>query len=194
MDVSKGERFNLTKETGGDEHFYIGLGWNAGQDHDLDASVFGSTYNAAGDPKLTSDKHFVYFRNLKTPSGSIVHSGDNLTGDGDGDDEQIRIHLDKLDAEGVQEVSIVVTLYNAVSKGQNFGQVSRAYVRVCQMDSAGNPTTELVKFLLSDDYSKFTAVQIGQIYKRDDGAWAFNPTGVGYENAGIGEVLAYYAN
>ncbi len=187
-DVVKGERFNLTKESGGATDFYVGLGWNAGDSHDLDASAFVLDEN----DKLVSDKHFIYFQNLNAPDGSVQHSGDNLTGDGDGDDEQIRLHLSKLPANTGQ-ISLVVTLYDAVRKRQNFGQVSKAYVRVCNMDAAGNPTTELVKFPLSDDYSKFTALQVGSIYKRDDGAWAFNPTGTGFENAGLGEILQHYA-
>lgn len=197
-DVAKGERFNLTKGNAGDHNFYVGLGWNAGDSHDLDASVFALD----GNGKLVSDKHFVYFSNLKSPDGAIVHSGDNLTGEGDGDDEQIRFYLDKLDPR-VEELSIVVCIYQANTKHQNFGQVSKAYVQVASMDAAGNPPTvsdgrgglkvdPLTRFPLSDDYGKFTAIQVGSIYKRDDGEWGFNPTGVGFEGAEIGDILKHY--
>lgn len=200
VDVSKGERFNLTKESGGKTDFYVGLGWNAGQNHDLDVSVFGLDANG----KLVSDRHFVYFSNLRSPDGGIVHSGDNLTGDGDGDDEQLRFYLDKLDPR-VEELSIVVCLYQAKARGQNFGQVSKAYVQVASMDASGNPpmvddgrggtkVDALVRYPLSDDYSKATAIQVGSIYKREDGGWAFNPTGVGFEGQEIGDILAHYAN
>jgi tellurium resistance protein TerD len=196
-EVVKGERFNLTKESGGDTNFYIGLEWtapaNATSTFDLDGSVFACAYDANEDPKLVSAGHFVYFKQLKSADGAIIHSGDNLTGDDtdDADDEQIRVYLDKLDPR-VQEISIIANIYDAVKKGQNFGQVKKAAIRICQMDGQGNPTTELLKFNLTEDYSKFTALQFGQIYKRDDGQWAFNATGVGFENADLGTVLAIY--
>lgn len=194
--LSKGEKFNLSKETGGDTNFYIGLEWTpptGGQTYDLDGSIFACAYDADDNPKLVSKGHFVYFKQLQSSDGAIVHSGDNLTGldTDDNDDEQIRVYLDKLDPR-VQELSIIVNIYDAIRKNQNFGQVKKASIRICQMDAAGNPTTELLKFNLSEDYSKFTALQFGQIYKRDDGAWAFNPTGQGFENADLGTVLNVY--
>lgn len=203
VEVAKGQRFNLTKESGGQQAFYVGLGWDApeksnGHNFDLDVSVFG--LDASG--KLVDDKHFVYFGNLRTASGSIVHSGDNLTGDGAGDDEQIRVYLDKLDPK-VEQISVVVCIYQAAARGQNFGQVNRAAVQVATMDAAGNPPTKtnargetvvdsLVRYPLSDDYSAYTAIQVGSIYRREDGDWAFNPTGVGFENTEIGDIVRHY--
>ena len=211
-EVAKGERFNLTKGSGGQLDFYVGLGWNAGENHDLDVVVFGLDQNG----KLVSDDYFVYYGLAATQGapfsskdGSIRHSGDNLTGDAPGDDEQVRVSLGKLDPR-VEELSIVVVIYDAENRRQNFGQVSKAHVQVATMDAAGNPPTvddgrggtkvdALVKYPLSDDYSVNTAVQVGSIYRRDDGAWAFNPTGVGFGNTanneyvGLREILQHYA-
>ena len=183
--LQKGERFNLTKGGGGDTAFYVGLSWdeptahNSAFDFDLDVSAFACEYDANEDPKLISDKHFIFFNNLKAPDGSIIHAGDNRTGAGDGDDEMIRFYLDKMDAR-VREISIIVDIYDAASRGQNFGMVRKGKIRICRMDAQGNPTEELAKFNLSEDYSAFSAVQPGSIYKRDDGEWAFNPTGAGF--------------
>lgn len=202
-EVSKGQRFNLTKASGGQQAFYVGLGWDApeqasGQKFDLDVSVFGLDENG----KLVDDKYFVYFGNLRAPNDSVVHSGDNLTGEGDGDDEQIRVYLDKVDPR-VEQLSIIVCVYDARNRGQNFGQVNRASVQVATMDATGNPPTKtdsrgrtvvdsLVRYTLSDDYSSHTAVQVGSIYRREDGDWAFNPTGVGFENTEIGDIVRQY--
>lgn len=198
QELVKGEKFNLSKESGGAENFYVGLGWSANSDpdphknYDLDVSAFGCTYNAADDPKLTSPGHFVYFKQLQSADNAIMHSEDNLTGEGDGDDEWIVVDLSKLDPR-VQEISVVVNIYDAVKKGQNFGQVRKAYIRVCHLNADGTPGDELLKFSLSDDYSKFTAVHFGSIYKREDADWAFNAAGVGFENAGLSEILAAYS-
>lgn len=204
VSLNKGERFNLTKGSGGASDFYIGLQWdtpaatNSGAEFDLDASIFGCTYDSADDPKLLRDDYFVYYGRAPSPGapfesgdGSIKHSGDNRTGAGDGDDEQIRIYLNKLDPR-VQELSIICDIYDAQARGQNFGQVRKGKIRICKMDSAGNPTEELAKFNLSDDFSAFTAVQPGSIYKREDGDWAFNATGAGFAG-GLSAAIALYS-
>lgn len=208
-EVSKGERFNLSKASGGKQDFYVGLGWDTGAD--LDVVVFG----LGADGKLISDDYFVYYGLAPRPGapfsskdGSIQHSGDNLTGDAPGDDEQLRLHLDKLDPR-VEELSIVVCIYEARKRGQNFGQVRKAHVQVATMDASGNPPVvddgrggtkvdALVRYPLSDDYGVNTAIQVGSVYKRDDGEWAFNPTGVGFGNTAaneyveLGDIVQHY--
>ncbi len=201
--LQKGERFNLSKQSGGDRAFYIGLSWetptaaNSAHNFDLDASIFGCEYDANDDPKLVNDDYFVYYGLAPRPGapfqckdGSICHSGDNTTGEAEGDDEQVRIYLDKLDAR-VRELSIIVDIYDAVNRGQNFGMVRKGKIRICKMDATGNPTEELASFNLSEDYSAFTAVQPGSIYKRDDGDWAFNPAGAGFAG-GLAAAAALY--
>ena len=205
FNLSKGERFNLTKETGGKTNFYIGVEWDTpkqagGHDFDLDTSIFGCAIDANDDPKLFREDYFVYYGRAASPGapffsedGAIHHSGDNRTGAGDGDDEQVRIYLDKIDPR-TEEIAIVVTLHDAAIRGQNFGQVRKAKVRICEMDDSGNPTTELRRFELTEDYSAFTALVFGQIYKRGDGDWAFNAVGQGIPNGTLQQIVENYKN
>jgi tellurium resistance protein TerD len=166
--------------------FVIGLGWDTnasstGSSFDLDASIFVLGENK----KLLSDEHFVFYNNLKTPDGSVEHTGDNLTGDGDGDDEQVKVDLSKIDAKAV-EICIVVTIHDAETRKQNFGQVRNSFVRV--FDAATN--SDIIKYELEEDFSIETAVEFGRLYKRN-GEWKFEAVGMGMKG-GLQDFLNKY--
>lgn len=165
--------------------FTIGLGWDTnssttGTAFDLDASVFVLGENK----KILSDAHFVFYNNLKTPNGAVEHTGDNLTGDGDGDDEQIKVDLSQIDANAT-EICVVVTIHDAENRKQNFGQVRNSFVRVFD----GN-NTELLKYELEEDFSIETAVEFGRIYKRNN-EWKFEAVGSGMKG-GLQDFLNKY--
>jgi len=169
INLQKGQRENLDAPK-----FTIGLGWDTnssstGADFDLDASVF-----LLGDnKKLLTDEHFVFYNNLVSPDGSVEHTGDNLTGDGDGDDEQVKVDLSKIDAK-VAELCIVVTIHEATARRQNFGQVRNSFIRIVDAST----DQEILKYELEEDFSIETAVEFGRIYKRE-GKWKFEAVGVG---------------
>ena len=181
INLQKGQRENINAPK-----FTIGLGWDTnssstGVDFDLDASVF-----ILGDnKKVLSDSHFIFYNNLKSPDGSVEHTGDNLTGDGDGDDEQIKIDLTKIDSS-VKEICIVVTIHDAETRKQNFGQVRNSFIRI--VDDSNN--TELVKYELEEDFSIETAVEFGRIYNRE-GQWKFEAIGMG-QKGGLDDFLNKY--
>lgn len=166
--------------------FTIGLGWDTnssatGSGFDLDASVFIMGDNK----KLLSDEHFVFYNNLKSPDGSVEHTGDNLTGAGDGDDEQIKVDLSKIESK-VSEICIVVTIHEAEARKQNFGQVRNSFVRIVNADT----NEEVLKYELEEDFSIETAVEFGRIYKRND-EWKFEAVGVGMKG-GLQDYLNKY--
>jgi tellurium resistance protein TerD len=181
INLQKGQRENINAPK-----FTIGLGWDTnssstGTAFDLDASVF-----ILGDQKkLVADEYFVFYNNLISPDGSVEHTGDNLTGDGDGDDEQIKIDLSKTDAK-VNEISLVVTIHEAESRKQNFGQVRNSFIRI--FDAVTNEV--LLKYELEEDFSIETAVEFGRIYKRE-GNWKFEAVGVGMKG-GLQDYLNKY--
>ena len=181
INLQKGQRENINAPK-----FTIGLGWDTnssstGVDFDLDASVF-----ILGDnKKMLSDSHFIFYNNLKSPDGSVEHTGDNLTGDGDGDDEQIKIDLTKIDPS-VKEICIVVTIHDAETRKQNFGQVRNSFIRI--VDDSNN--IELVKYELEEDFSIETAVEFGRIYNRE-GQWKFEAIGMGLKG-GLEDFLNKY--
>jgi len=186
INLSKGGRVNLSKEAPGLKKALLGLGWDAnasdtGKDFDLDASVF----LIGADGKTPTDQDFVFYNNLKSPNGSVEHTGDNRTGEGDGDDEAIRVNLDAV-PENIQEIIVVVTIHEAQERGQNFGQVRNAYVRIVDEDT-GN---EILKYELDEDFSAETAVEFGKLYRKD-GSWRFQAVGEGY-NAGLQKFVDKY--
>ena len=174
VSLSKGGNVSLSKEAPGLKAVLVGLGWDArstdGGDFDLDASAF----LLKEDGKVRSDGDFIFYNNLKSSDGSVEHTGDNLTGEGEGDDEAIKIALDKVPAE-VQKVSITVTIHEAESRRQNFGMVGNAYIRV--LNQADNK--EIARFDLSEDMSTETAMIFGEIY-RHSGEWKFKAIGQGF--------------
>lgn len=166
--------------------FTIGLGWDTnssstGSSFDLDASVFILGENK----KLLSDEHLVFYNNLKSPDGAVEHTGDNLTGDGAGDDEQILVDLSKISAQA-SEICVVVTIHEAETRKQNFGQVRNSFVRI--FDASTNEV--ILKYELEEDFSIETAVEFGRIYKRE-GKWKFEAVGVGMKG-GLEDYLNKY--
>lgn len=125
---------------------------------------------------MLSDQHLVFFNNLKSPSGAVEHTGDNLTGDGDGDDEQVLVDLSKIENDAT-EICIVVTIHEATSRNQNFGQVRNSFIRIFDTTSG----EEMLKFELDEDFSIETAVEFGRIYKRN-GEWKFEAVGMGMKD------------
>ena len=181
INLEKGQREKITIP-----NFRVGLGWDSnssatGDAFDVDASVF----ILGSDGKLISDNHFVFFNNLESPDGAIKHSGDNLTGAGEGDDEVINIDLSKAAAD-VFEITFVVTIHKADDKRQNFGQIRNSFIRVV------NQTTndEIVKYELDEDFSIETAVEFGRLYKRND-EWKFEAVGNGMKG-GLQDFLTKY--
>jgi tellurium resistance protein TerD len=181
VSLTKGGNVSLSKQAPGLSAVLVGLGWDArttsGADFDLDASAL--MLNASG--KIVSDSHFVFFNNLVSPDGSVEHTGDNLTGAGDGDDEAIKVDLIGVPVE-VDRIVIAVSIYEAEVRGQSFGQVRNAYIRVLnQADEA-----ELTRYDLSEDASSETAMIFGELY-RNAGDWKFRAVGQGYASglAGI---------
>ncbi|MEW2218824.1 TerD family protein [Streptomyces sp. NPDC006990] len=174
VSLSKGGNVSLTKEAPNLTAVIVGLGWDArtttGSDFDLDASALLT--NAEG--KVANDQNFVFFNNLKSPDGSVEHTGDNLTGEGEGDDEVIKVNLAGVPAE-VEKIVFPVSIYEAESRQQSFGQVRNAYIRVVnQADNA-----ELARYDLSEDASTETAMVFGELY-RHGAEWKFRAIGQGY--------------
>ena len=178
VNLAKGQRVSLDKNM---NMALIGLGWDTnrydgGKDFDLDASAF--LLNADG--KVRKDEDFIFYANLKSSDGSVTHTGDNLTGEGDGDDEVLIIDFSKVPAD-IQKIAITVTIYDAQVRGQNFGQVSNAYVRVARMANENDMVgTEVLKFDLAEEFSVETALVVCEIYK-NNGEWKFNAVGAGYQ-------------
>jgi tellurium resistance protein TerD len=181
INLQKGQRESINAPK-----FVIGLGWDTnssatGAAFDLDASIFVMGDNK----KLLSDENFVFYNNLVSPDGAVEHTGDNLTGDGDGDDEQIKVDLSKIDPRAT-EICIVVTIHEADSRRQNFGQVRNSFIRI--FDAATN--ADILKYELEEDFSIETAVEFGRIYKRNN-EWKFEAVGVGMKG-GLQDYLNKY--
>lgn len=175
INLQKGQKVDLTKGNPGLSKLIVGLGWDTnkydgGADFDLDASAFLLGDNG----KVPSDSDFIFYSNLQHSSGAVVHTGDNLTGEGDGDDEVIKVDLSKVPAS-ISKIDFTVTIYDAQSRGQNFGQVSNAYIHVVD-ETTG---TELIRYDLGEDFSVETAVVVGEMY-RNNGEWKFNAIGSGF--------------
>lgn len=186
IQLSKGQRIDLTKGNPALQNIIIGLGWDVktfdgGAEFDLDASAF--LLNDQG--KCRQDLDFIFYNNLVSTDGSVEHTGDNRTGEGDGDDEQIKIHLNKVPAD-VQRIAITVTIHDAEARHQNFGQVENAFVRLVDEDQ-GN---EVLRFDLGEDFSIETAVVFCELY-RNNGEWKFNAVGSGYQGGLASLVSAY---
>lgn len=179
ISLNKGGNISLSKTDPTLKNIAAGLGWDAratdGNDFDLDASAF--LLNADG--KVRSDADFIFYNQTKSPCGSVEHTGDNLSGAGDGDDETINIALDKIPAD-VQKVAITVTIHDADARKQNFGQVSNAFIRIVNRDN----NQEVARYDLSEDASVETAMVFGEIY-RHGGEWKFRAVGQGY-SGGLG--------
>lgn len=186
--LSKGGNVSLTKEAPNLTAVSVGLGWDVrgttGGDFDLDASAIGLDSNK----KSVDDLFFVFYNNLRSPDGAIEHTGDNRTGEGEGDDESINIDLVALSPK-VESIVFPVSIHDADSLGQNFGQVVNAFIRV--VDRADN--RELARFDLSEDASTETAMVFGELYRRGQ-EWKFRAIGQGYASGLTGIVRDYGIN
>lgn len=175
IQLSKGQRVDLTKTNPGLTKVMIGLGWDTnkysgGAEFDLDASAFLVDANN----RCQQETDFVFYNNLQHPSGSVTHTGDNRTGEGDGDDEKILVDFSKIPAN-IDRIGITVTIHDAETRSQNFGQVSNAFVRVVNEEGG----EELIRFDLGEDFSIETAVVICELY-RHGSDWKFNAIGSGF--------------
>lgn len=176
ISLSKGQKVDLTKGNPGLTKVVVGLGWDVnkydgGNDFDLDTSVFLLAENG----KVASEADFVFYNNTTGGNGSVVHSGDNRTGDGDGDDESIIIDLQGVPAS-VQKIAFTITIHDGDARNQNFGQVSNSYVRILNEQN----NEELIRYDLGEDFSIETALVVGELY-RHNGEWKFSATGSGYQ-------------
>lgn len=175
ISLSKGGNVSLTKSAPGLTNILIGLGWDAratdGAGFDLDASGFMLTTEG----KVRSDADFIFFNQPASADGSVKHLGDNTTGAGDGDDEQITVDLTKVPAD-VDKIAIAVTIHDAEVRKQSFGMVSQAFVRVVN----ASDNAEIVRYDLSEDFSIETALIFGEIY-RNSGEWKFRAVGQGFQ-------------
>lgn len=176
VSLSKGQKVDLTKTNPGLTNVVVGLGWDTnkydgGSDFDLDTSVF--LLSESG--KVSTEADFVFYNNPQGAGGAVVHTGDNRTGAGDGDDEQVKVNLTAVPAN-VQRIAFTITIHDADSRNQNFGQVSNAYARIF------NETTgeELIRYDLGEDFSIETAIVVGELY-RHNGEWKFSAIGSGYQ-------------
>jgi tellurium resistance protein TerD len=188
VSLSKGGNVSLTKEAPGLTAVVIGLGWDVrsttGTDFDLDSSAIV----AKVDGKAVSDKHFVFFNNLTTPDGTVEHTGDNTTGEGSGDDEQVKVNLAGMAAE-VDKIVFAVSIYDADARSQSFGQVRNAFIRV--VNQAGG--AEIARYDLSEDASTETAMVFGELY-RNGAEWKFRAVGQGYASGLTGIARDYGVN
>ncbi|MGW2816299.1 TerD family protein [Streptomyces sp. NPDC001415] len=188
VSLAKGGNVSLSKEAPGLTAVTVGLGWDVrtttGTDHDLDASAL--LCNESG--KVLSDSHFVFYNNLTSPDGSVQHTGDNLTGEGEGDDETINIDLTSVPGP-VSKIVFPVSIHDAQARGQSFGQVRNAYIRV--INQAGG--AELARYDLSEDASTETAMVFGELY-RHGAEWKFRAVGQGYASGLAGIASDYGVN
>ncbi len=186
ISLKKGQKVSLTKDAPGLTKVVVGLGWDVnaydtGGDFDLDAAAF-----LLGDSgRVASSDDFVFYGNLKHTSGAVEHLGDNLTGAGDGDDEQIKVDLTKV-PDPVARIAFTATIYEAEERRQNFGMVSNAFIRIYN-EASGE---ELLRYDLGEDFSIETAVVFGELYK-NNGEWKFNAIGSGYQG-GLAALCANY--
>ena len=195
VNLQKGQRVDLTKGNNGLSKILVGLGWDASApasgrglfakkaaNIDCDASVL--MINNLG--KLNNIENVIYFGHLKSSCGSVTHTGDNMTGDGDGDDEQILVDLLKIPAD-IDKLIFVVNIYDCVNRHQDFGMINNAFIRV--VNTSGNQ--ELLKYNLSENYAGKTSLILGEIY-RNNGEWKFSATGEGTNDASLKAIISRY--
>ena len=188
VSLTKGGNVSLTKIAPGMTAVFVGLGWDTrtttGADFDLDASAL--LCDASG--KAVDDAHFVFFNNLKSPDGSVEHTGDNLTGEGEGDNEVIKVNLAGVPAS-IEKIVFPVSIYEGQGRGQSFGQVMSAFIRVVDQSNG----TEMARYDLSEDASTETAMVFGELY-RNSGEWKFRAVGQGYASGLAGIARDYGIN
>lgn len=186
IQLQKGQKIDLSKTSPGLTKAIIGLGWDiksydGGSDYDLDAAAFLLDANG----KCQKEADFIFYNNLQSLCGSVAHTGDNRTGAGDGDDEQLTVDLSKVPAD-VHKIAITVTIYDGEGRNQNFGQVMNAFVRLVNEET----NEEVLRFDLGEDFSIETAVVFCELY-RHNGQWKFNAVGSGFQG-GLGALVRAY--
>ena len=185
ISLSKGQKVDLTKGKPGLKNLMVGLGWDVnafdGADFDLDASEFMVGSNG----RCPTDQEFIFYSNPKHTSGAVESMGDNRTGGGDGDDEQIMVDLSKVPTN-IERIAFTCTIYDADARGQNFGQVSNAFIRI--VDQATGE--EIIRYDLGEDFSIETAIVVGELYK-NGGEWKFNAIGSGFQG-GLAALCGHY--
>lgn len=186
VSLKKGQKVSLTKDNPGLTKVVVGLGWDVnafdtGGDFDLDAAAF----LLADTGKITKSEDFVFYGNLTHPSGSVKHLGDNRTGAGEGDDEQIKVDLSAVPAD-ITKIAFTATIYEAEQRNQNFGQVSNAFIRIYNEETG----EEMLRYDLGEDFSIETAVVVGELY-RHGGEWKFNAIGSGFQG-GLAALCGHY--
>ncbi|MEU4322845.1 TerD family protein [Nocardia fluminea] len=186
--LAKGGNVSLSKQTDNLTKVAVGLGWDVrtttGADHDLDASALATGANL----KVLSDQHFIFYNNLRSPEGTIEHTGDNLTGEGDGDDEIINVDL-AATPPAITNIFFPVSIHDAEARGQSFGQIRNAYIRVTD----ANTGVELARYDLSEDASTETAMVFGELYRHNN-EWKFRAVGQGYASGLAGIARDYGVN
>lgn len=176
INLSKGQKIDLTKDNPGLRKIMVGLGWDTnrydgGYDFDLDASAFLIGDNG----KVNNDLDFIFYNNLEHESGGVIHTGDNRTGEGDGDDEAIIMDFSKIPSS-IEKIGITVTIHDAIVRSQNFGQVTNAFVRVVNEETG----VEVLRYDLTEDFSVETALVFCELY-RHNGEWKFSAVGSGFQ-------------
>jgi tellurium resistance protein TerD len=188
VSLAKGGNVSLSKEAPGMTNVLVGLGWDArtttGTDFDLDASAI----MLKADGKVLSDSHFIFFNNTRSPDGSVEHTGDNLTGEGEGDDESIKVDLTAVPAE-IDKIVFPVSIYEGQARGQGFGQVRNAFIRI--VDQSGG--AEIARYDLTEDASTETAMVFGELY-RNGSEWKFRAVGQGYSSGLTGIATDFGVN
>ena len=174
LSLSKGGNVSLSKSAPGLTKLVIGLGWDTRSTDGSEFDLYGSEFLLTSNGKVRSDSDFIFYNNLAAADGSVEHTGDNRTGEGDGDDESLIVHLDKLPAS-IDKIAVTVTIHEAESRKQNFGQVSNAFIRCVN----SNNNQEIARFDLTEDASTETAMIFGEIY-RHNGEWKFRAVGQGF--------------
>ncbi|MBL4953838.1 TerD family protein [Neobacillus sp. OS1-32] len=204
INLQKGQRVDLTKSNPGLTKILVGLGWDPVQNKSGGGGFFGSLFGGGGggqanidcdasvimlgaNDKLGSNKDVIYFGNLRSNDGSVQHSGDNLTGDGDGDDEQIWVDLSRVPAN-IQKLVFVVNIYDCVKRKQHFGMIQNAFIRIVNP----NNQQELIHYNLTDNYSGLTCLITGEIYRHGN-EWKFAAIGSGTTAASLSEVVRSYS-
>jgi len=202
ISLQKGQRVDLTKSNPGLLKILVGLGWDPVQSSG-GGKLFGSLFGGGGgtsnvdcdasvimlgaNDRLQNNKDVIYFGNLKSNDGSVQHSGDNLTGDGDGDDEQVVIDLNRVPSS-IQKLVFVVNIYDCIKRKQHFGMIQNAFIRVANSSNQ----QEMIRYNLSDDYSGKTCLVAGEIYRHGT-EWKFAAIGTGTNAAGLSEVVKSYS-
>jgi stress response protein SCP2 len=202
INLQKGQRVDLTKGNPGLSKIMVGLGWDPVQKSGGGGGLFGSLFGGGGganidcdasvimlgeNDKIRSNNDVIYFGNLKSKDGSVQHTGDNLTGDGDGDDEQVLIDLSRIPAQ-IQKLIFVVNIYDCVKRKQHFGMIQNAFIRI--VNSANNQ--EIIHYNLTDDYSGKTALIVGELYRHGN-EWKFAAVGTGTNSPGLADVVRSYS-